>query len=149
MPEMHLKQPRFTNRPGQPFTKNKETILKFKEILNTKYIYRNELDKACFKHDMAYGDFKEWSKRSVSDKFLRNKAFNIVKNTKYNGYHRRLVSMVFNFVLIKIPQIVVLEKKLNKWAISWTIIRKINQLLGNLRQEEFILYLKAIFGVMI
>ena len=98
---------------------------------------------------MAYGDFKEWSKRSVSDKFLRNKAFNIVKNTKYNGYHRRLVSMVFNFVLIKIPQIVVLEKKLNKWAISWTIIRKINQLLGNLKQEEFILYLKAIFGVMI
>ena len=149
MPKMHLKQPRFTNRPCQPFTKNKETILKFNEILNTKYIYRNELDKACFKHDMAYGDFKEWSKGSVSDKFLRNKAFNIAKNTKHNGYQRRLVSMVFNFVLIKIPQIVVLKKKLNKWAISWTIIRKINQLLGNLRQEEFILYLKTKFGVMI
>ena len=95
---------------------------------------------------MAYEDFKEWSKGSVSDKCLRNKAFDIAKNTKHNG---RLVSMVFNFVLIKIPQIVVLKKKLNKWAISWTIIRKINQLLGNLRQEEFILYLKTKFGVMI
>ena len=58
MPEMHLKQPGFTYSACGPFTKNKDRIQKFKEIGDTKYIYRNELDKACFQHDMAYGDFK-------------------------------------------------------------------------------------------
>ena len=59
MPEMHLKQPGFTYNACGPFTKNKERIQKFKEIGDTSYIYKNELDKACFQHDMAYGDFKE------------------------------------------------------------------------------------------
>ena len=42
-----------------PFTKNKERIQKFKETGDSRYIYRNELDKACFQHDTAYGDFKD------------------------------------------------------------------------------------------
>ena len=57
MPEMHSKQPAFTFSACGPFTKNKERIQKFKETGDTKYISKNELDKACFQHDMAYGDF--------------------------------------------------------------------------------------------
>ena len=71
MPEMHIKQPVFTCGAYRPFTKNKERIEKFKETGDTKYIYKNELDKACFQHDMAYGDFKDLSKRTTSDKVLR------------------------------------------------------------------------------
>ena len=62
MPEIHLKQPRFTYSACEPFTKNKERIQKFKETGYTNYIYRNELDQACFQHEMAYGDFKDFSK---------------------------------------------------------------------------------------
>ena len=57
MPEIHLKHPGFTCNACGPFTKNKERVQKFKETGDTKYIYKNELDKACFQHDMAYGDF--------------------------------------------------------------------------------------------
>ena len=57
MPEMHLRQPQFVNRLCRPFTKNKERIQKFKATGDTSYIYKNELDKACFQLDMAYGDF--------------------------------------------------------------------------------------------
>ena len=59
MPEMHLKQPGFTYSACGPFTKNKEQIQKFKETGDTSYIYKNELDRTCFQHDMAYGDFKD------------------------------------------------------------------------------------------
>ena len=97
MPEMHLKQPGFTYSPCGPFTKNKEKIQKFKETGDTSYIYKNELDKACFQHDMAYGDFKDLARRTASDKVLRDKAFNIAKNSKYDGYQRDLVCMVYNF----------------------------------------------------
>ena len=92
MPEMHLKQPGFTCACG-PFTKNKERIQKFKETEDTSYIYKNELDKACFQHDMAYGNFKDLE-RIASDKVLRDKAFNIAKNPKYDGYQRTLASMI-------------------------------------------------------
>ena len=95
MPEMHLKQPGFTYSACGPFTENKERIQKFKETGDTKYIYRNELDKACFQHDMAYGDFKDLARRTASDKVLRDKAFNIAKNPKYDGYQRGLASMVY------------------------------------------------------
>ena len=97
MLEMHLKQPGFTYSACGLFTKNKERIQKFKETGNTSYIYKNELDKACFQHDMAYGDFKDLKRRTASDKILRNKAFNIAKNPKYDGYQRELASMVYKF----------------------------------------------------
>ena len=64
MPEMHLKQPGFTYSACRPFTKNKERIQKFKETGDSIYIYKNELDKACFQNDMAYGDFKKFSKKN-------------------------------------------------------------------------------------
>ena len=94
MPEMHLKQPGFTYSACGPFTKNKERIQKFKETGDASYIYKNELDKACFQHDMAYGDFKDLERRTASDKVLRDKAFNIAKNPKYDGYQRGLAFMV-------------------------------------------------------
>ena len=94
MPEMHLKQPTFTYSACGPFTKNEERIQKFKETGDTSYIYKNELDKACFQHDMAYGDFKDLKRRTASDKILRDKAFNIAKYPKYDVYQRGLASMV-------------------------------------------------------
>ena len=86
MPEIHLKQPGFTYSACGTFTKNKERIQKFKETGDTSYIYKNELDKACFQHDMAYGNFKDLGQGTASDEFLRDKAFNIAKNSKYDGY---------------------------------------------------------------
>ena len=64
---------------------------------NTDFIYRNELDKACFQHDMVYGKLKDLIKRIESDKVLRNKAFKIAIEPKYDGYERGLGSMVYKF----------------------------------------------------
>ena len=61
------------------------------------YTHQNELDKACFQHDMAYGDFKDSNRRKVSDKIVRDKASNIAKNPKYIRYQRCFASMVYNF----------------------------------------------------
>ena len=64
---------------------------------DSRYIYRNELDKACFQHDLTYGDFKALARKTASDKVLRDKAFNIAKNPKHDGYQRDLASMVYKF----------------------------------------------------
>ena len=82
MPEMHLKQPGFTYSACGPFTKNKERIEKFMQTGNTDFIYRNELDKACFQHDMAYGKTKDLAKRAKSEKGLRDEAFKIASDPK-------------------------------------------------------------------
>ena len=114
MPEMHLKQPGFTYSACGPFTKNKERIQKFKETGDTSYIYKNELDKACFQHDMAYGDFKDLPRRTASDKVLRDKAFNMM------DIKGGLLLWFVNF-LIKTPQAVLLMCmqiiKLNKISV--------------------------------
>ena len=65
MPEMHLKQPGFTYSACGPFTKNKERIEKFMQTGNTDFIYKNELDKACFQHDMAYAKSKDLIKKNT------------------------------------------------------------------------------------
>ena len=93
MPEMHLKQVGFTYSASGPFTKNKERIGNFMQIRNTDFINKNELDKACFQHDMAYDKSKDLAKRTQSDKFLNDKAFKIASNSKYEG----LASMVYKF----------------------------------------------------
>ena len=92
---MYLKQPGFTYSACCPFTKNKERMKKFKETGHSRYTYQNELGKACFQHDMAYGDFKDLDRRTAADKILRDKAFNIAKNPKYNAYQRGLTSVVY------------------------------------------------------
>ena len=84
MPEMHLKQAGFTYSACGQFTKNKEKIEKFMQTGNTNFIYRN--DKACFQHDMAYGKSKDLIKRTQSDKVLKDKAFKITNDPKYDGY---------------------------------------------------------------
>ena len=94
MPEMHLKQPGFTYTDCGQLNKNKERITKVKKTGDSRYIYQNELDKACFQHDMAYGDFKDLNRRTAADKVLRDKAFNIPKSPKYDGYQLGLVSIV-------------------------------------------------------
>ena len=85
MPEMYVRQPGFTYSACGPFTKSKKRIQKFKQTGDLRHIYKNELDKACFQHDMAYGDFKDFKKRTAADKVLKYKALN-AKNPKYHGY---------------------------------------------------------------
>ena len=74
-----------------------QRIQKFIQTGDTNYIYRNELDKACFQHDAAYSDSKDLAKRTQSDKVLKDKAFAIANNPKYDGYQRGLASMVYTF----------------------------------------------------
>ena len=80
---------------GHLLKANKE-FKKYKETGAIRYIYQNELDKACFQHDMAFGDFKDLPKRTAVDKILPNKIFNIAKNPKYDRYQRGLALMVFD-----------------------------------------------------
>ena len=66
MPEMHLKQLGFTYGVCGPFTKNKEIIQKFMQTGDTNYIYKNDLDEACFQHDIVYGRYKDLERRTQS-----------------------------------------------------------------------------------
>ena len=95
MPEMHLRQPRFVYSTCGPFTRHKERIKEFKRTCDTRYIYRNELDKACFQHDSAYADHKDLINRTDAENVLRDKAYDIASNPKYDGYQRGLASMVY------------------------------------------------------
>ena len=104
---------------------------------NTNYIYKNDLDKACFQHDMAHRKYNDLTKRTQSDKVLKHKAFKIASNQKYDGYQRGLASMAFFSFLIKNLQAVIL----NLCQISNNLqMNCINQLLGNLKKEKFILH---------
>ena len=97
MPELNLKQLGFTYTACGPFTKHRERIQKFKETGNLKHLYRNELDKACFAHDTAYSDSKDLAKGTISDKILKNRAYEIAGNRGYDGYQRALPSMGYKF----------------------------------------------------
>ena len=97
MPEIHLRQPQFTYSACGPFTKHEQRIQKFRETGDRSYIYINELDKACFAHDATYSDSEHLTKRTVADKILKNKAFDIAKDPKYDGYQRGLASMAYKF----------------------------------------------------
>ena len=131
MSEMHLKQPGFTYSAFGLFTKNKERIEKFMQTGNTNFIYRNELDKACFGHDMGYGKSKDLAKRTQSDKVLRDKAFKIASNPKYDG-SKSLVKGV-----LTLSQIINLQMSF------------IDRLLESLMDETFFYWLQTIFGVLI
>ena len=97
MPEMHLRQPQFVYSACGPFTRHNERIKEFKRTGDTRYIYRNELDKACFQHDSAYANHKDLINRTEADKVLKDKAYNIASNPEYDGYQRGLASMVYKF----------------------------------------------------
>ena len=149
MLEIHLRQPGFTCSACGPFTKNKERIEKFMDG-NTNFIYKNELDKACFQHDMAYGKSKDLIKRTQSDKVLKDKAFKIASDPKYDGYQRGLASMVYKFFDKK-------SASLNKSSGSG-IVNEPNYQLANelhkpiirkIKKEKFIDFLQTIFEVLI
>ena len=98
MPEMHLRQPRFVYNACDPFTRHKKRTKEFKRTGDiSRYIYRNELDKACFQHDSAYADHKDLINRTEADKVLKDKAYDIASNPEYDGYQRGLASMVYKF----------------------------------------------------
>ena len=97
MSEMHLRQPQFVYSACGPFTRYKKRIKKFKQTGDTRYIYRNELHKACFQHDSAYADHKDLINRTKSEKVLRDKLYDIASNPEYDGYQRGLASMVYKF----------------------------------------------------
>ena len=94
MPEMHLKQPGFTYSACDPFTKHKEMIKKFEETGDTRHIYRNDLDKACFQHDSAFADSKDLARRTESDRILRDKAFNIYMMVIKEGWRVWCISFL-------------------------------------------------------
>ena len=101
MPVMHLKQPGFTYSGCVPFTKNKERIGKFMQTGNKDFIYKRELDKACFQHDMAYGKSKNLAKGLNQTKLLRDKAFKVASDPKYDGYLKEDQFQWFSSFLIK------------------------------------------------
>ena len=82
-------------------SKHCERIQKFKETgyiykhLYKKHLYKNELGKACFGHDAAYSDSKDLSKRTISDKILEDRAYEIPRNCNYDRYQRAIASMVY------------------------------------------------------
>ena len=153
MPELHLRQSGFTYSACGPFTKNKERIEKFMTKFmiktgNIDFIYKNEPDKACFQHDMAYGKSKDLVKKAQSGKVLRDKAFKIASDPKYDGYQRGLASMVYKFFDKKSSGIGITNESNYQLGneLHKPIIKK---LLKNFKQEKCILLLKIIFGVLI
>ena len=108
MPEMYLRQPQFVYSACGPFTRHKERIKEFKRTGDTRLLYRNELDKACFKHDAAYAKYEDADNRLISDQKLRNSAYDIATNPKYDTYQRGLASMVYKLFESKVAP---LDKK--------------------------------------
>ena len=126
--------------------KNKQRIEKFLRTGDRNFISRNDLDEVCFQHDMAYGKYKDLEKRTQSDKVLKDRAFAIANNPKYDGYQRGLAAMVYKFF----------DKKSKGSGIKNEI--KENQQLANelhkpiirkFKKEKCIPLLKTIFGVLI
>ena len=97
IPELDLKQSGFTYSACGLFTKHHERIQKFREKENLKHLYRKELEKSCFAHDAAHSDSKDLAKRTISDKILKDRAYEIARNCGYDGYQRALASMVNKF----------------------------------------------------
>ena len=108
---------------------------------NTDFIYKNELDKACFQYDMAYGKSKDLEKRTQSDKVLRDKAFTIASDPKYDDYQRGLASIVHKFFDKKSSEAVLLMSQIISWQKNY-----ISLLLENLRKEKYIHHLETISG---
>ena len=141
MPEMHLEEPGFTYSACGSFTKNKEIIEQLMKTGNTDFIYRNELDKFCFQHDMAYGKAKDLVRRTQSDKVLRDKALKTVKDPNYDRYQRGLSSMVYK----------IFDKKSKGSGITiesnYQLANELHKpIFKNLKKEKCILHLETTFG---
>ena len=93
---------------------------------------------------MDYGKSKDLAIRTQSDKVLRDEAFRIAGDPKYDGYRRGLASMVANFLIKNLVEVVLLKNQIINWHMSF-----INQLFKNSKKEKFIHLLETIFGVLI
>ena len=110
---------------------------------NTDFIYKNELNKACFQHDMAYGKLKDLVKRTQSDKVLRDKAFKIASDPKYDGYQRGLTSLVYRFFDKKSIRSGITTNEFN-----YQLANELHKLvIKKCKKKKCILHLKTIFGV--
>ena len=99
MPEMHLRKPIFTYSAYGLFTNNKKIIQKFKETGNSRYIYQSELDKVCFQHDMAYGDFKYLTRRNASATILLDRNMMDIKEVLLQWFITFLIKRLLVVVL--------------------------------------------------
>ena len=122
------------------YTKNNKKIENNMQTGNINYIYKNDLDKACFQHDLTYGSYNDLAKRRQSDKVLRDKDFKNASNAKYDGYQRGLTSKIYKFF----------DKK-SKGSGAMANQQLANQLqkpiIKKLKKEEFTLRLNTMFGV--
>ena len=98
MQKLHLRQSGFTYSACGPFTKHRERIQKFRETGRLRHLYRNELEKVCFVHDAAYSESKDLAKRTISEKILKDRAYEIARNRGYDGYQSALASMMYKFL---------------------------------------------------
>ena len=102
MPDMHLRQLAVLVKSEltyELFPKNKEKHKYSKKKEGLRYIYQNMIDKAYFQHSMGNGDFKDLPRRTVFDKVLHDKAFDIGRNPKCYKYQRRPALVVLNFLI--------------------------------------------------
>ena len=113
MPELHLKQSGLTISACEPFPKHCERIPKLRETEAFNFLHRNELNKACFAHDAAYSDSKDLARRTVSDKNLKDRPYEIAKNRRLDGYQRPLASMIYKFFDKKTGSGVILEMNMS------------------------------------
>ena len=112
--------------------------LKNSKTGDLKHLYRNELDKACFDNDVAISDSKDLAKRTISDKILKDRAYEIATNPKYEGYQRRLAKMVYRFF----------DKKTELGAsVNEELAQELQkQVIKNSRKGESMIVLKITFG---
>ena len=106
---------------------------------NTDFIYRNEFDKACFRHDVVYVKSRDLAKRTQSDKVLSYKVFKIASDPKYDNYQRGFILMVYNFFyksLVEVVPMLCLEIHLLLNQIINVKMYFINRLLEYLREEK-------------
>ena len=131
---MQLRQPWFAYSVFVHLLRIKKKQKKIKETEESRYIYQNELGKACFQHDLVYGDFKDLNRRTFADKILLDKAFNITKDPKYDGYQRGLLLTVYKFLVKKG---LVVASKMKIFLIKNYRKSYQNQLLETLIKEQY------------
>ena len=135
-------------------TKKEFKNLKKHLRIYTSYIYKIELDKACFHLDMTYADFKDLARRTACDKVLRDRAFNIAKKSKYDGYQTGLASMGYKFFDKKSKGSGINDKiKQNQRPLDLAthqLAEKLHKpIIRELKKKQFIQDLNIIFGVLI
>ena len=98
---MDLRHSGITNSAGSPSTENKERIKKVKETEDSRYIYQNELDKACFQHDMAYTGFKDLTRRTAAGKYYVMKHLILLKVKSMMNINADLLRWSINILIKK------------------------------------------------